>query len=74
MDQIIEDPDKIFDNIKNQLLQGVKNRHHGFHTPVFSNTNYREKINSRIVVLRKFDLTTMKIYFHSDIRSKKLKN
>ena len=71
MDQIIEDLDKIFDNITNQLLQGVKNRLHGFHTPVFSNTNNREKINSRIVVLRKFDLTKMKIYFHSDIRSKK---
>ena len=71
MDQIIEDPDKIFDNIKNQLLQGVKNRHHGFHIPIFSNTNNKKEINSRIVVLRKFDLTKMKIYFHSDIRSKK---
>ena len=45
MDQIIEDPDKIFDNITNKLLQGVKNRNHGFHTPVFSNINNKEKIN-----------------------------
>ena len=37
MNQLIEKPNKIFENIKAQITIGIKNRNHDFHTPVFSN-------------------------------------
>lgn len=72
MDQLIHNTEKIFDNIKIQLSEGVKNRQHGFHTPIFSNLKKDGRTSSRMVVLRKFDSSKMKINFHSDIRSKKI--
>ena len=72
MGQLIDNTDKIFQYIKTQLSKGIKNRQHGFHTPVFSNLKNTRQISSRIVVLRKFYSSKMKINFHSDFRSKKI--
>ena len=40
MDQLIEKPDDIYANIKYQPNKGEKDRHHSFHTPVFSIHKY----------------------------------
>ena len=69
-----ENTNKIFDNIKHNLTRGVKDRKHAFHTPVFSNINQNTGIESRIVVLRKFDPLNMIINFHTDYRSPKIGN
>ena len=74
MKHISGNPKLILDNIKNQLKKGVVDRHHGFHTPVFSNIINHNTITSRTVVLRKFDYKKSIIFFHSDLRSKKNKN
>ena len=66
-------PKLIYDNIKELLSEGVINRKHAFHTPVFSNIN-NNFVASRIVVLRKFDSDNMSINFHTDYRSPKIKN
>ena len=58
-----ENTQKIFDDIKKQLTKGVKDRKHGFHTPVFSNLYQGSSIESRIVVMRKFDSEKMIINF-----------
>ena len=67
-----ENTQKIFDDIKKQLTEGVKDRKHGFHTPVFSNLYKDSSIESRIVVMRKFDSEKMIINFHTDFRSPKV--
>ena len=67
-----ENPDKILKNIKLLLSLGVKDRKHGFHTPIFSNINSNLDINSRVVVLRNFDTKNNIISFHTDYRSKKI--
>ena len=72
MNKLNENYDYIFTNIQSELKKGVINRNHGFHTPVFSNISKNGKINSRIIVLRRFNSLSMKINFHSDIRSKKI--
>ena len=64
----------IFENIKRNLTRGVKDRKHAFHTPVFSNTNTDLSIDSRVVVLRKFDPKKLIISFHTDFRSPKINN
>ena len=74
MTQINENPGIILSKIKTQLKKGVKNRHHGFHTPVFSNICENNSISSRIVVLRKFDPYRNMLNFHTDFRSKKILN
>ena len=66
-------PKLIYDNIKELLSEGVINRKHAFHTPVFSNIN-NNFVASRIVVLRKFDSDNMSMNFHTDYRSPKIKN
>ena len=43
-----ENPKSIFDNIKKLLTLAVKDRHHTFHTPVFSNKNQNNSIDSQI--------------------------
>ena len=43
MSQIIQNPTKIYDDIKKQILQGVKDRNHGFHLPIFTNLNNVQK-------------------------------
>ena len=67
-----ENPRIIFDDIKKLLTIGVKDRKHGFHTPVFSNLYQDSSIESRIVVMRKFDSEKMIINFHTDFRSPKV--
>ena len=73
MDLSTYTPKTILQNIIKMLLEGVKNRHHSFHTPVFSNINFSNKINSRTVVLRKFAKEKNLLYFHTDFRSTKVK-
>jgi len=69
-----ENPKLIFDNIKELLKFAVKDRRHTFHTPVFSNKNQNNSIDSRIVVLRKFNENNLKLNFHTDFRSPKIIN
>ena len=68
-----ENPQLIFDNIKELLNLAVKDRHHSFHIPVFI-CGSNENISGRIVVLRGVNENDRKIWFHSDIRSNKIKS
>jgi len=72
MSSFNENPKAIFNNIKELLNYGVKERNHSFHIPVFSNIEKNNSVNSRIVVLRKFDGTKLILNFHTDFRSMKL--
>ena len=67
-----ENTNEIFDDIKTNLTRGVKDRKHTFHTPVFSNINDENAIESRVVVLRQFDSQNMILNFHTDFRSPKI--
>ena len=69
-----ENTHEIFQDIKKNLSRGVKDRKHAFHTPVFCNIDDKEGIESRIVVLRKFDSQKLVLNFHTDFRSPKVKN
>ena len=66
------DLDKVYSKIWNLLNSGLKNRDASFHIPVFI-CSYKSKSDGRIVVLRGIDEKEKKIWFHSDIRSKKVK-
>jgi len=66
-----ENTEEIYENIKRNLTRGVKDRKHNFHTPVFCNVNNEGNIESRVVVLRKFDPLKMILNFHTDFRSPK---
>ena len=72
MSSFNENPKAIFNNIKELLNYGVKERNNSFHIPVFSNIEKDNSVNSRIVVLRKFDETKLILNFHTDLRSMKL--
>ena len=74
MSLIYENPKAIFNNIKELLTIGVKDRNHCFHTPIFSNNNQNNLVDSRIVVLRKFNENNLKLNFHTDFRSPKIIN
>ncbi len=65
-------PQEILLDLKKELAVSVKNRHHGFHTPVFSNLDKKFNIQNRIVVIRSFDSESFSINFHTDIRSSKI--
>ena len=67
-----ENTNEIFEDIKRNLTRGVKDRKHTFHTPVFSNINNENSIESRVVVLRQFDSQNMVLNFHTDVRSPKI--
>ena len=67
-----ENPQLIFDNIKELLNLAVKDRHHSFHIPVFINIKQKNIPVARIVVLRHFDEKKFVINFHTDIRSSKI--
>ena len=69
-----ENTHKIFEDIKTNLTRGVKDRKHAFHNPVFSNVNQSGDVDSRVVVLRKFDSIKMILNFHTDYRSPKVRN
>ena len=64
--------DKIYLKIWDLLEDGLKNRNSPFHIPVFISGN-QNKFDGRIVVLRGVDKKEKKIWFHSDIRSNKIK-
>ena len=66
------DLDKIYLKIWDLLEDGLKNRNSPFHIPVFISGN-QNKFDGRIVVLRGVDKKEKKIWFHSDIRSNKIK-
>ena len=63
---------EIFKNIKINLKKGVTDRKHSFHTPVFSNIDNKNNIESRVIVLRQFDNQQMILNFHTDFRSPKV--
>ena len=67
-----ENPQEIYESIKRDLSRAVKDRKHSFHTPVFSNISDKNTIESRVVVLRKFDSKDMVLNFHTDFRSPKV--
>ena len=66
------DLDKIYLKIWDLLNLGLKNRDLPFHIPVFICGN-KNNSDGRIVVLRGVDEKEKKIWFHSDIRSNKVK-
>ena len=59
-----ENPKVIFDNIKELLTNGVKDRKHSFHTPVFSTNSSDNSNSSRIVVIRKFNEDSLTLNFN----------
>ena len=66
------DLDKVYTKIWDLLNLGLKDRNASFHLPVFicgKNTNF----DGRVVVLRGVNEKNKKIWFHSDIRSRKIK-
>ena len=74
MSKFKENSKSIFDNIKELLSIAVTDRHHGFHTPIFSNKNQNNSIDSRVIVLRKFEKQNLIMNFHTDFRSPKIEN
>ena len=66
------DLDEVYFKIWDLLSSGLKNRNAPFHIPVFICGN-KNKPDGRIVVLRGVDKKEKKIWFHSDIRSNKIK-
>jgi len=66
------DLDKVYSKIWNLLNLGLQDRDAPFHIPVFI-SGEKNKSDGRIVVLRGIDENYKKIWFHSDIRSNKVK-
>jgi len=66
------DLEKTYLKIWDLLSAGLKDRNSPLHIPVFI-SGKENKPNSRIVVLRGVDKKEKKIWFHSDIRSNKVK-
>ena len=66
------DLEKIYSKIWELLNSGLKNRDAPFHIPIFICGNNR-KFDGRIVVFRGLDKEEKKIWFHTDIRSNKVK-
>ena len=64
--------DKVYSKVWELLNLGLQNRNAPFHIPVFICGN-KNKPDGRIVVLRGVDKDQKKIWFHSDIRSNKVK-
>ena len=64
--------DKIYFKIWELLKLGLQNRNAPFHIPVFIAGN-QNTFDGRIIVLRGIDEKDKKIWFHSDIRSNKIK-
>ena len=64
--------DKVYLKIWKLLNEGLQNRDAPFHIPVFICGN-KNQFDGRIVVLRGVDEKQKKIWFHSDIRSNKIK-
>ena len=64
--------DKVYLKIWELLNLGLQNRDKPFHIPVFI-CGDKNKSDGRVVVLRGIDEKEKKIWFHSDIRSNKVK-
>ena len=64
--------DKVYLKIWKLLNEGLRNRDASFHIPVFI-CGDKNKFDGRIVVLRGVSEKEKKIWFHSDIRSNKVK-
>ncbi len=64
--------DKVYIKIWELLIKGLENRNAPFHIPIFICGN-KNKVDGRIVVLRGVNEKEKKIWFHSDIRSNKIK-
>ena len=65
------DIDKVYEKIWDLLNKGLKNRNSPFHIPVFICGN-KKKFDGRIVVLRGINEKEKKLWFHTDIRSRKI--
>lgn len=72
----MEKLDKNFESLFKEIVQlltiAVKDRNHPYHTPTFSNKTNESFVDSRIVVLRKFEPNELILNFHTDIRSPKV--
>ena len=68
-----DDLDKVYLKIWDLLLNGLTNRDSPFHIPVFI-SGAQNKFNGRVVVLRGINTKEKKLWFHSDIRSNKIKD
>ena len=66
------DLNKIYSKIWKLLNFGLQNRNAPFHIPIFISGS-ENKFDGRIVVLRGIDEKEKKIWFHTDIRSNKIK-
>ncbi len=66
------DLEKIYLKVWNLLENGLANRNAPFHIPTFI-CGKNESFDARIVVLRGVNQKDKKIWFHSDIRSNKIK-
>ncbi len=64
--------DKIYSKIWELLQHGFRKKDSPFHLPVFICGN-NDKLDGRIVVLRGVEESAKKLWFHSDIRSNKIK-
>ena len=64
--------DKTYQKICNLLENGLTNRNDSFHIPVLI-CGEDKKYDGRIVVLRGVDVKNKVLWFHSDIRSNKIK-
>ncbi len=62
----------VLDEIWTLLEEGVKDRRHGFHTPVAATMRNEGGAALRTVVLRHVDRESRSLQFHTDIRSKKI--
>ena len=66
------DLDNIYSKVWHLLINGLENRNASFHIPVFI-CGDKNDFDGRVVVLRGINEKEKKIWFHSDIRSKKNK-
>ena len=63
---------EIFSECKNHWKNAIKDKHHPFRYFVLSTIDFSNKINSRKVVLRKFDPENLNFSIFTDLRSKKV--
>jgi len=66
------DLNKVYLKIWDLLKKGLENRDAPFHIPVFI-SSFNNNHDGRIVVLRGINKTEKKIWFHTDIRSNKIR-
>ena len=63
---------EIFSECKNHWKNAIKDKYHPFRYFVLSTIDFSNKINSRKVVLRKFDSENLNFSIFTDLRSKKV--